>query len=268
MTEAKLRHHLATAAERAIPADSRLAIDPLAAIMARPARRPRGRFKLALALGIGMASLSAAGVLAVVSGTVPIEFRLRPVGQPAAQAMPSDKAAIEKQVGVGAATNDQASSGRGKIGSPWVPMTLGEAQAAFGVDLLVASHQAPASVLFQAASSGEQSKPGAPAPSDVVALTYQAAGATVTVSETRDSTDRPLTIDAADANGPKLKADDGLGQAVIETVAGNPYAVGYSVDGSSVVWVIFKSTSGVVAAVHFEPGVGHDAALAFATSLE
>jgi len=118
-----------------------------------------------------------------------------------------------------------------------------------------------------AASSEGQTKPGAPSPSDVVQLTYAAGGSTVTVEETRDSTDRPLTIDAANADGPALKADGGLGRAAIETAAGNPYAVGYSVDGGLVVWVIFKSASGVDVTVHFQPGAMHDAALAFATSL-
>ena len=264
MIEAELRHDLTVAAERAIPADSLPLVDPVAAIAARPVGRPRRRLKVALALGIGIASLSAAGVLAVATGTLPVEFHLRAVG-PATQPIPSDKAAIEKQA-AGGPTKD-VTSNRSKIGPPSIEMTLAGAHAALGVQLLVAPDQAPRSVLFKAASSEGQTKPGAPSPSDVVQLTYAAGGSTVTVEETRDSTDRPLTIDAANADGPALKADGGLGRAAIESVAGDQYAVGYSVDGGLVVWVIFKSASGVDVTVHFQPGAMHDAALAFATSL-
>jgi hypothetical protein len=266
MTESELRHALALAADRAIPADSLPLTDPVAAIAARPVGRPRRRLKVALALGLALASLSAAGVLAVATGTLPVEFHLRAVG-PATQPIPSDKAAIEKQAAAAAGPAKDATSAGSKVEPPAVAMTLAGAQAALGVQLLVAPDQAPRSVLFKAASSEGQTKPGAPSPSDVVQLTYAAGGSTVTVEETRDSTDRPLTIDAANADGPALKTDGGLGRAAIETVAGNTYAVGYSVDGGFVVWVIFKSASGVDVTVHFQPGVTHEAALAFATSL-
>ena len=114
----------------------------------------------------------------------------------------------------------------------------------------------------------ERTKPGAQPPADTVELKFIAPSGTVEVFEERDPSAEPLSVDALNQDGPMMKADGGLGRAAIETVAGGSYVVGYSVDGERVATVVFKSSAGVALTIHFEDGIAHDAALAFATSLE
>ena len=243
----------------------------------RPASRSRRglRLRLALVAGLAIATFGAAGALAVANGTFPIRFNLveagKPQDKPAVRASlsPEEQAALEAKKRRAAADNQAAQKpASGKEAYQPALMSLGDAEAAFGTHVLVPAGLTPTAVFFLDASGlPAPTKPGAQAPGNTVFLKFEAGGGVVDMAEERDTSDEPLTVTALDQDGPMLKADGGLGRAEIETVDGGSYAVGWSVDGQSVVTVIFKSTSGVVVTIRFGPGVSHDEALAFATNL-
>jgi hypothetical protein len=280
MDEHELRSALIAQAEYGVPSDSVPAIDILARVAGtRTGRWWRShRLRLALAgAGIGVA-LATTGVLAASWGTFPIRFNL--VGVPPARetaapgkTAPATDNAADPTKGGSAATKTAApgaSPAGVKIGDPSTAMSLPDAEAAFGTHVLVATDSGATldGVFFTPATPAPvQSKPGAPPDRDAVTLDYRLAGTQVIVTEQRDPTTTPLTVEALDQGGPVLKTEGGLGPASIETVDGGSYVIGRSVDGRSVVWVIWKSTAGVDVAVHFDQGIGHDGAIAFATGM-
>jgi hypothetical protein len=311
MTENDLRRALLAAADRDVPSTTRLATDvlTLAALRSRgrPTRRPR--LRLALVGAVALVALTAAGALAVASGTLPVQFNLIDPGPanhgksgvidaPAAASLDAAKraaagnaanetpdpsalaaklaaaeaernAANETPDSSAAAAKRAAADAPAKHGSGATTMSLTDAEAAFGTHVLVPPTTAPIAVLFEsAASQSTQTKPGAPTPHDTLQLKYSVDGADVSITEERDDSTTPLTVDVLNEGGPTLKTNGGLGRAAIEAVNGGSYVVGYAVDDTNVVWVIFKSTTGVDVTIHFEPGIAHDAALAFATSLQ
>jgi hypothetical protein len=291
MTEAQFRRDLAAAAEHAIPSDSHLATDVVSLAAARPRGRrwPQPRLRLALFGAVALAAVTAAGALAVASGTLPVQFNLIDPGpvhtsgqttKPGAIDMPSLDPVQQAQLAAkkAKAAEDEAQQGPAGGGTNVAPTknaadvrstTLADAEAAFGTRVLVAPGATPVGVTYEsAASQGTGSKPGAPTPKDTVQLKYSIDGSAVTIAEERDDTTTPLTVDVLNVDGPAMKTEQGLGPAAIETVAGGSYVVGYTVDHANVAWVVFKSTSGVDVWVHFDPGISHEAALAFATSLQ
>src|SRR4051794_8227147 len=78
MNESQLRRALAATAHEAIPDGTRLSTDVLTLALARPPRRThRGlRFRVAFVTALALASLTAAGAVAVASGTLPAQFNL------------------------------------------------------------------------------------------------------------------------------------------------------------------------------------------------
>jgi hypothetical protein len=148
--------------------------------------------------------------------------------------------------------------------------TLAAAEQAFGTHVLrpsVASGAVLEAVYFTAATPANAQRGSAASP-DTVALLYSYAGAHLDVSEVKDPTSTPLTVDALGPAGAKLKAAHGLGAVTIETISGSEYVVGRSADNASVEWIIWNSATGVVVAAHFSPGLAHDTALAVAGSFQ
>jgi hypothetical protein len=60
----------------------------------------------------------------------------------------------------------------------------------------------------------------------------------------------------------------GLGAATIESADGSEYVIGRSADASTVEWILWKSAAGIVVTAHFDPGLGHDAALVFVATYQ
>jgi len=244
--------------ELGIPADT----DIVDAVMRRAVGRPRSsriRLRWAIVGAIGALLVTSAVVLAAVSGNWPIRLALIP-----AQVSTSP---IDKNGATGSSA-PAADQGPGKVGPRGT--TLAGAEQAFGRHVLVASVGSGASldeVYFAAATPlPPGAKPGSPPSRDTVELVYAYAGGHVEITEVFDPTTGPLTVDALDQGGAKLKAAGGLGAANIESVDGSAYVVGRSVDGSAVEWIIWKSAAGIVVTAHFNPGLAHDAAVAFAAT--
>jgi hypothetical protein len=198
--------------ELGIPADS----DIVDAVMHRAVDRrasPGIRVRWAIVGAIGALVVTSAVVLAAVSGNWPIRLALIPAQ---VTTSPIDKSGTTES---SAPASDQ---GPGKVGPR--ATTLAGAEQAFGRHVLVASADSGAildAVYFAAASplpSG--AKPGSPPSRDTVELIYSYAGSHVEITEEFDPTTGPLTVDALDQGGAKLKAAGGLGAAAIESVDG------------------------------------------------
>jgi hypothetical protein len=205
--------------------------------------------------------VTSAVVLAVASGNWPVRLALIPAQNPP---IPIDKS------GAIASSAPAADEGPAKVGPRTT--TLAAAQQAFGRHVLTASVDSGAvlnAVYFAAATPLPlDAKPGSPPSRDTVELAYSYAGSHIEITEVVDPTTGPLTVDALDQGGAKLKAAGGLGAATIESVDGSAYVVGRSADGSTVEWILWKSAAGIVVTAHFEPGLGHDAALVFVATFQ
>ena len=241
--------------ELGIPADT----DIVEAVLRRGAGRPTSpkiRVRWAVVGAIGALVVTSAVVLAVASGNWPVRLALVPAQNP-----PSP---IEKH-GTTASSVPAADEGPGKVGPQ--ATTLAAAERAFGRHVLTAGAESGAAldaVYFAAATPlPSDAKAGFPPSRDTVELVYSYAGSRVEITEVFDPTTGPLTVDALDQGGPKLKVAGGLGAATIESVDGSEYVVGRSADGSTVEWILWKTAAGIVVTAHFDPGRAHDAAFAF-----
>jgi hypothetical protein len=281
MNEAELRRELAASASRAFPDDSRLSIDVVSlAVASRPAVRARRglRVRLAVVAAVAVAALGAAGAVAVANGTFPVRFNLIEAGRPedkvAASLDPAEQAPLEAKKRAAAESESKPPSSQDKREAiknrpQLVEMSLAEAEVAFGSTLLLPAGLEPIAIHYlEMSGQAEHTKPGAPPPADTVELKFALPGGTAMVFEERDTSAESLTVDALNQDGPMMKTDEGLGRAAIESVDGGSYVVGYTVDGQNVATVVFKSTAGVAVTIRFQPGVTHDAALAFARSLQ
>jgi hypothetical protein len=233
------------------------------AVMRRAVGRrvsPGIRVRWAVVGAIAAVLMTSSVVLALASGNWPIRLVLIP-----AQNAPSpmDKSGINGSAAPG------ADNVPGKVGPE--ATTLAAAERAFGRHVPAASLDSGAvldAVYFAAARPlPSDAKPGSQASHDTVELVYTYAGTRVEVTEAFDPTASPLTVDALDQGGAKLKAAGGLGEASIESVAGSEYAVGRAADGAAVEWILWKTTAGLVMTAHFDPGVAHDVAFALVTAL-
>jgi hypothetical protein len=290
MDEHELRRGLAEAASRGIPEGTHLATDVVARAATSRRRKPwwQARLRIALVGAVVVASLTTAGAVAVANGTFPVQFNLiqgreqndagpgaadKKRAEVAASMSAADEAKRQALAADKKTATESADAGQRpeKQGDPEAKtVTLAEAEAAFGAHVLVppaASDNLIGVQFLDASAFG--TKPGAPDPRDSVTLKYSLGGSTVIVTEERDPSPAALTVDALSLDsGPAMKTEGGLGPAAIESIDGGSYVVGRSVDGSSVVWIIWKSSNGVVVTIHFQPGVAHEAALEFALSFE
>jgi hypothetical protein len=237
--------------------------DIVDAVMRRAASRrrsPRGRMRWALVGAIAAVLVTSAVVLAVTSGNWPVRLALIPAENPPVP--------VEKSGAIGSSAPAEG-DGPGKV-EPRTT-TLAAAEQAFGQHVLAASVGSGATldaVYFVAATPlPSDAKPGSPPSRDTVELVYSYAGSRVEITEFFDPTSGPLTVDALDEGGAKLKVAGGLGAAAIESVDGSEYVVARSADDSAVEWVLWKSAAGIVVTAHFDPGLAHGAALAFASAL-
>jgi hypothetical protein len=255
-----IRDAIVSHLELGIPAE----MDIVDAVMHRAAGRPRSsriRVRWALVGAIAAVLVTSAVVLAVASGNWPVRLVLIPAQVPTS---PIDKN--------GTTGSSAPAEGEGPGKPDPRTMTLAAAEQAFGEHVLTASVGSGAvldAVYFTAATPlPSDAKPGSPPSHDTVELVYSYAGTRVEITEVFDPSTGPLTVDALDQGGAKLKVAGGLGEATIESVDGSEYVVGRSADDSAVEWILWKSGAGIVVTAHLDPGLGHDAALAFAATFQ
>lgn len=244
--------------ELGIPADADIvdAVMRLAVADRGSSLRP---VRWAVVGAIAAVLVTSAVVLAVASGNWPVRLALIPAQNPP---IPIDKS------GATASSAPAADEGPAKVGPG--ATSLAGAEQALGRHVLTANVDSGAVLVaayFAAATPLPlDAKPGSPPSRDTVELVYSYAGSHVEITEVVDPTTGPLTVDALDQGGAKLKAAGGLGVAIIETVDGSEYVVGRSADGSAVEWILWKSAAGIVVTAHFDPGLAHDVAFAFAVT--
>jgi hypothetical protein len=256
--DAIIRDAIVDHLELGIPADT----DIVDAVMGRAVGRrasSRIRVRWAIVGAIGAVLVSSAVVFAVVSGNWPVRLALIPAQAPTS---PIDKS------GTSGSSAVAADEGPGKVGLR--ATTVASAEQAFGLHVLTASPDSGAvlnAVYFAAATPlPSDAKPSSPPSRDSVELVYSYAGSRVEITEVFDPSTGPLTVDALDQGGAKLKVAGGLGAATIESADGSEYVVARSADGHTVEWILWKSAASIVVTAHFDPGLAHDLAFAFAAT--
>ena len=146
------------------------------------------------------------------------------------------------------------------------------AEHAYGRHVLTASVDSGAvldAVYFAAATPlPSDAKPGSPPARDTVELVYSYAGSHFEITEAFDPTTGPLTVDALDQGGAKIKVAAGLEAAAIESMDGSEYVVGRSADGSAVEWILWKSAAGIAVTAHLDSGLVHDSAFVFVATFQ
>jgi hypothetical protein len=276
--------------DSAVPPDAEV----LDSVMSRvpPRRPPRGFPRSAvLVAAVAAAILATLGTVFAAGNNFPIHLNLVPFahqeGSPGSK-QPQD-AASSNPVGSAGSKQPQDAASSSSVGSagskqpqnaaspdpvaktPTAPTTLTAAETSFGHHVLTPDSSTGAelqTVYFQAAQPVPAgSKPGQTPTLPIVTIRYSYAGTGLTMWETYDPSSAPLTVDAINDGGAKLKTSLGLGPVDIETVRGSEYAVVRTGTGGPVAEMIWKTAAGIVVTVVFDSPLSASLAFAFATSL-
>jgi hypothetical protein len=257
LDENTLRASVTMFLDSAVPPDA----DVLESVVSPlPSRRPpRGLPRGAvLVAAVGAAILATLGTVLAAGNNFPTNLNLVPFAH--------------QEGSAGSKQPQDVASPNPVVKTPSAPTTLIAAETSFGHHVLTPDSSTGAelqTVYFQAAQPVPTgSKPGQTPTLAAVTIRYSYASSGLTMWETYDPSSAPLTVDAINDGGAKLKTSSGLGPVDIETMRGSEYAVVRTEVGGRVAEMIWKTAGGIVVTVVFDSPLSANLAFAFATNLQ